>query len=91
MGSSLKAVTVNRGMFHGKHQVVRVLETPENGSMLEQLGMKKDNVISRVNGTRVKSATQLTNALNSLRNKRVSVEYRESSDTEFKTVHSHLS
>lgn len=58
IGAELTVTTVNRGLFHGSHKVILVDGEVQKGGMLDQLGLKQGDIISRVNSKRTKDLNQ---------------------------------
>jgi len=79
LGSQVKMIEVNRGFMHASHRVVQVLQDPSVGSLLSKMGLKKDNVISRINGVRVRDLSTFVRMLKLAKSQRkVAIEYRNS-------------
>lgn len=63
LGADVRSVVVKKNFWKKHYPVVELQNNPAKGSMLSKCGFKKGDVISKVNGIRVKSGTDLQKSL----------------------------
>lgn len=66
LGAGLRAVTVKKRFDH-KYEGVRVLTCPKPGSVLDKMGVLKDDVILKFDGDHIKSICELNMRFTSLK------------------------
>lgn len=75
LGCNVQVVRGKKGYWSQNHQMVEIMDEPQEGSAMARLGMQKGDGISKINGHRVETPEELVSAIRQAKGNKVVVKY----------------